>query len=43
MLNNKRLMKEQSDILSNIIGNTPTEEQDEKIHQIYLKTLSNDF
>ena len=41
----KRLMKEQSDILSNIIGNTPTEEQDEKIHQIYLKLhlMTSDF
>lgn len=41
----KRLMKEQSDILSNMIGNTPTEEQDEKIHQIYLKLclMTSDF
>ena len=41
----KKLMKEQSDILSNIIGNTPTEEQDEKIHQIYLKLrlMTSDF
>lgn len=38
-------MKEQSDILSNMIGNTPTEEQDEKIHQIYLKLrlMTSDF
>lgn len=41
----KRLMKEQSDVLSNMIGNTPTEEQDEKIHQIYLKLrlMTSDF
>lgn len=33
----KELMQEQTNILSNIVGNTPTEEQDKLLHDIYIK------